>query len=74
MNIGLGKVVGVGLSALLGVIVMAVLNAFILGLIVMLLWNWLVPAVVPALPASHQITYWQGWGICFLLRLLVPSK
>ena len=30
----------------------AVLNALLPGALVMLLWNWIVPAVFPRLPAS----------------------
>jgi len=74
MKIGIGKVISVGLSALMGTLAVTVVNAFVLGLVVMMLWNWLVPAVVPGLPASHEITYWQGWGLVFLARLFLPSK
>lgn len=36
------------------------------GLLVMSLWNWLMPAVF----ALHPITFWQAIGVFFLSRLL----
>ncbi len=62
-----------GLFGLASMLALAVLSAFIVGLIVMLLWNWLVPVFVPTLPVAQKITYWQGWGLTFLLSILLPK-
>lgn len=51
-----------------GVVLMAGL-AFIFGLIVMLLWNWLMPEIFGFPP----ITYWQGWGLVILAHILFKS-
>jgi len=40
--------------------------ALIFGLIVMALWNWLMP-VIFGLP---RISYWQGWGLVLLAHIL----
>lgn len=52
---------------ILGGITLAVLFAFIFGTFIMLLWNWLMPAIF-ALP---EINYLQAVGILVLARLLV---
>jgi hypothetical protein len=36
------------------------------GFLIMLLWNWLVPAVF----GGHTINFWQAWGIFFLSKLI----
>lgn len=46
---------------------LAALFAFLFGWIVMLLWNWLMPAIF-GLPA---IGYWQGWGLVLLSHILI---
>ena len=51
-----------------GVVLMGGL-AFIFGLIVMLLWNWLMPEIFGFSP----ITYWQGWGLVLLAHILFKS-
>ena len=50
----------------LGGIVLAVLMAFLFGWIVMLLWNWLMPAIF----GLTTITFWQAWGLVLLSHLL----
>lgn len=57
------------LKTLVGVIVVllaTLVAAFIEGLFVMWLWNWLMPAIF----GLGAITYWQGWGISFLCGML----
>lgn len=44
----------------------AVVFAFIFGLLVMLLWNWLMPLLF----GLKEITYWQAFGIVLLAKLL----
>ena len=60
LEIAFWVVVGVAIAAVLG---------FVLGLIVMLLWNWLMP-VLFGLPA---IGYWQAVGLFVLCHLLFTS-
>lgn len=48
------------------VLLATLVAAFIEGLFVMWLWNWLMPAIF----GLGAITYWQGWGISFLCGML----
>lgn len=41
----------------------------VFGLVVMSLWNWLMPALF-GLPS---ITFWQAWGVLLLSRILFGS-
>jgi hypothetical protein len=50
---------------LIGVIVFAL----IFGFVVQLLWNWLMPGLF----SLRQITYWEGFGITLLIRILFGS-
>jgi NADH:ubiquinone oxidoreductase subunit 5 (subunit L)/multisubunit Na+/H+ antiporter MnhA subunit len=43
--------------------------AFFFGFILMLLWNWLMPAIF-GLP---NITFWQGWGLVLLTHILFKA-
>ena len=56
------KIVGM----VIGGIILAGLMAFLFGWVVMLLWNWIMPAVF----GVATITYWQGFGIFFLAKIL----
>jgi hypothetical protein len=51
----------------LGGFVLAAALALFFGLVVMLLWNWLMPAIFK-LPT---IDYWQGWGLVLLSHILI---
>lgn len=51
---------------IVGGIVLAVFLAFIFGYFVMLLWNWIMPALF-GLPV---IDYWMAFGIIILSRLI----
>ena len=53
----------------IGGIVLGVVLAFLFGWVVMLLWNWLMPAIF-GLPV---ISYWQGWGIVLLSQILLKG-
>jgi hypothetical protein len=44
----------------------AVLFAFVFGLVVKILWNWLMPAIF----GLGVITFWQAFGIVLLAKLL----
>ena len=54
---------------IIGGILLAGLMAFLLGFVVMLLWNWLMPLIF-GLP---EITYWQGWGLVLLAHILFKA-
>jgi hypothetical protein len=51
---------------ILGAVVLAVILAFIFGYFVMLLWNW----IMPALFGLPEIDYWMAFGIIILARLI----
>ncbi|MFZ2055587.1 MAG: hypothetical protein WAU81_15465 [Candidatus Aminicenantales bacterium] len=44
----------------------AVLFALVFGLVVKILWNWLMPAIF----GLGEITFWQAFGIVLLAKLL----
>ena len=50
----------------IGGISFAVAMAFLFGLFVKLLWNWIMPEIF-GLP---EITYWQSWGLVLLSHML----
>src|SRR5215207_2516994 len=52
------RLVGIGLVALA-----------VFGLVVMSLWNWLMPELFGLRP----ITFWQAWGVLILSRILFGS-
>jgi hypothetical protein len=54
------------LSGLLGVLAILALVCLILGLPLMILWNWLMPLIF-SLPT---ITFWQAVGLNFLASIL----
>ena len=49
------------------VLVIAIALGALEGLVFMLLWNWLIPLFWTAAPI---LTFWQAWGICFLLNII----
>ncbi len=51
---------------ILGGIVLAAGLAFLFGLIVMVLWNWIMPEVF----GLTTLTYWQAWGLVLLAHIL----
>jgi uncharacterized membrane protein len=53
------------LWGIVGVCIAAVLALFF-GMVVMWLWNWLMPTIF-GLPT---LTYWQAWGIVILFHIL----
>ena len=46
--------------------VFAVLAVVVLSIVVMSLWNWLMPAIF----GSRLITFWQALGLLVLARIL----
>lgn len=56
------KIIGM---TIVGVFVAAVF-ALLFGLVVKLLWNWLMPAIF----GLGTITYWQAFGIVLLAKIL----
>ena len=57
------------LGHVLGGIVFAVLIALLFGLVVKILWNWLMPAIF----GLGVISFWQAFGIVLLAKLLFGS-
>jgi hypothetical protein len=53
----------------LGGVALGVLVAFLLGWIVMLLWNWLMPSIF-GLPT---IGFWKAWGLVILAHILFKA-
>jgi len=52
-----------------GGIALATVVGFVLGYVVMLLWNWLMPAIF----GLGLISFWQAVGITILAKLLLSS-
>ncbi len=52
-----------------GGIAVAVGFTFLFGLLVMLLWNWLMPDIF----GLRRIDYWQAWGLVLLSHILFKS-
>lgn len=50
-----------------GGLALAAAIAFLIGWIVMLLWNWLMPEIF----GLKTISYWQAWGLVVLSHILV---
>jgi len=48
----------------IGMLVIALF--FVLGYVVMTLWNWLMPPIF----GLHTITYWQAYGLLILSKIL----
>lgn len=60
-----GRILRIVTLALVG-IVTAVLFAALFGWLVKILWNWLMPALF----GLKTISYWQGFGILLLAKML----
>jgi len=50
----------------IGMVVLGIAACFAFGLVIMLLWNWLIPMIF----GLTVITYWQGIGILALASIL----
>ena len=57
------------IGMILGGIVLAAFLALLFGLLVMVLWNWIMPEVFGLKP----LTYWQSWGIVLLAHILFKA-
>jgi hypothetical protein len=58
---------GAGIGVLLGVIVILAILALIAGILVMLVWNWVIPSIFVGAPL---ISFWQALGLWLLGQLL----
>lgn len=54
---------------IIGGVVLAAALALLFGLLVMVLWNWIMPDVFGLPP----LTYWQSWGIVLLAHILFKA-
>lgn len=59
-----------GLALIVLVIALAALISILLSLPVMILWNWLMPAIF----GLGEITIFQAWGLNFLTNLLFGAN
>jgi hypothetical protein len=50
----------------IGIGVLVIGLFFVLGYVVMALWNWLMPSIF----GLHTITYWQAYGLLILSKIL----
>lgn len=50
----------------IGMVILGIAAAFLFGLVILLLWNWLMPHLF-GLP---EITYWEGLGLLILSCIL----
>lgn len=55
---------------IIGFIFLGVFGVAALGIVIMLLWNWLVPTLF----AGPTITYWQALGLFLLSKLLLSGS
>mgnify|MGYP006278306167 FL=1 len=60
------RTIGEKVVMVIGMALLGIGALFLFGLIVMWLWNWLMPEIF-GLP---EITYWQGWGLLVLSCIL----
>jgi hypothetical protein len=51
---------------MIGIGILVVALFFVLGYVVMALWNWLMPSLF----GLHTITYWQAYGLLILSKIL----
>jgi hypothetical protein len=58
------------ITVMFGGFILMVFAAFFFGLVVMLLWNWLMPTIFGLI----EVTYWQAWGIFLLAKILFGSR
>lgn len=54
------------LGAVLAGVIFAGIFALVFGWLVMVLWNWIMPAIFHL----GEITYWQGFGILLLAKIV----
>ncbi len=50
-------------------VILAAIIALIFGVLVMKLWNWLMPTIF----GLTKITFWQAWGLVLLSHILFKS-
>lgn len=50
----------------IGIAILVIVLFFVLGYVVMALWNWLMPPIF----GLHAITYWQAYGLLILSKIL----
>lgn len=59
---------------IVGFLALVFVFSFINAVFVSMLWNWLVPILLPEGPLVATITYWQAWGVAVLFALLIPRS
>jgi hypothetical protein len=56
-------------SLAIGGVILAAVLAFLFGLVVMALWNWLMPGIF----GIRAISYWEAWGLVLLAHILFKA-
>lgn len=51
-------------------IIIAIILSFLFAYPVMLLWNWLMPVIIPGIV---KLGFWQSWGLMILCNFLFKS-
>lgn len=69
----MGEKILTGALIVIGILGLVFLLCFINAFFVAMIWNWLVPILVPGGQLVGVITYWQAWGISFLCATLFKS-
>jgi len=64
-GMSVAKIIGISILGILGLAAFG----FIIGLVVMLLWNWLMPTIF-GLP---ELSYWQAVGLTILSHILLKG-
>lgn len=64
------KTINKWLSGFLALVLMVLVFCSIIGLPVMLLWNWVIPDIF-GLP---EISFWQAVGLVILVELAFPNS
>ena len=66
--------IGIAVAAVFAVLALVLICGMIYGFFIMLLWNWLIPIVVPGGQLIGTITFWQGWGLSVLVHCIFPKS
>ena len=59
-----------GIIVFLGFMLLIFILAGISGIVVMLLWNWLMPSIFHL----REINFWEAWGLAWLCGILFKGS
>jgi hypothetical protein len=69
MDMDISSKIAVAIFALIALFLMVCFSSWL----VMLLWNWIIPVLVPGGQLAGNITFWQAWGVTMLSSCLFKS-